>query len=165
MDDRDVLLAVAEISAAFAGFATIAAVFGSRSDQDVDSHVLARFRTLLIYSLSAIVLCFVPFIPFWYGYSAESTWYISSWFLAATVTGINIAMTFLSREASGTTSRLIVVPWVLAAWAPVLLAGLGLGGFGRASGNYLVALLIVLLSAATAFIFVIASVLTKSRKH
>ena len=165
MDDRDVLLTVAEIATAFAGFATIAAVFGSKGDQDADPRVLARFRTLLVYSLSAVVLCFVPFIPLWYGYSAESTWYISSWLLAGIITGINIAMTFVTRESTGTSSKLMLVSWVMAAWAPVLLAGLAIGGVGRTPANYLVALLIVLLLSAAAFILVIASVLTRPREH
>ena len=165
LDDRDVLLTVAEIATAFAGFATIAAVFGSKGDQDADPRVLARFRTLLVYSLSAVVLCFVPFIPLWYGYSAESIWYASSWLLAAIITCINIAMTIATREVASATSKLILIPWIFAAWAPVFVAGLSLGGVGTTSGNYLVALLIVLLLAVNAFILVIASVLTASREH
>ena len=165
MEYRDVLLTVAEIATAFAGFATLAAVFSSRRGEAVDSKILARFRTLLIYSLSTVVLCFVPFIPLWYGFSAESIWYASLWLLAAIITCINIAMTIATREVASATSRLILIPWIFAAWAPMFVAGLSLGGVGTTSGNYLVALLIVLLLAVNAFILVIASVLTASREH
>jgi hypothetical protein len=167
LEDRDVLLTIAEIATAFAGFATVAAVFSDKVDDATSANVLARFRTLLTYSLLTIVLCLAPFVPHWYGHSTETAWRISSWFLGALVSIVNVAMAFITREARPNVSKLpyiaAYIAWALAAWVPVLLAGMSIAGVGRVSANYLVALVLVLLLAGVAFILVIAAVLKSSR--
>lgn len=164
MEDRDVLLTVAEIAAAFAGFATLAAVFTSGREHDSEEQVAVRFQALLVYSLTTIGFCFVPFIPLWYGYSSESIWYISTWLLAIGITCINVWMALRNRAAVAMTSNLLLIPWISATWAPVVIAGLSLLGVGSNAANYRVALLAILLFSASAFVRIIASLIPISRE-
>jgi hypothetical protein len=164
LEDRDVLLTVAEIAAAFAGFATLAAVFTSGRGHDSEEQVAVRFQTLLIYSLATIGFCFVPFIPLWYGYSSESIWYVSTWLLASGIACINIWMALRNRAAVAKVSKFLLIPWILAVWAPVVVAGLSLIGVGTNAANYRVALLATLFISASAFVRVIASLSPISRE-
>jgi len=164
LGERDVLLTVAEIATAFAGFATLAAVFTGRSEHDRNEEEFsALFRTLLLYSLVTVGLCFAPFVPQWYGTSAQSSWYFSSWILGFTIAGVNLWLFRRNRAGYAQLHWLTPTLWGALAWSPVLFAGLAIGGIGSAAGNYLVALLITLSLSAAAFVRVIASSLAGSR--
>lgn len=165
LEDRDVLLTVAEVAAAFAGFATLAAVITNRREHDSDEEVAVRFQTLLIYSLSTIGFSFLPLIPPWYGYSSESTWYVSIWLFGTSIACINLWMALRYRGTVATVRRRVLIPWVLAVWAPVLLAGLGSAGIGTNAANYRVALLATLFISAAAFVRVIGSMIPISPKR
>ena len=165
MGERDVLLTVAEVAIALAGFATLAAVFTDRTERHTDTDLFANlFRTLLLYSLATVGLCFVPLVPRWYGSSAETSWYVSSWILGVSIAGIDIWLSRQNRAGYSQLHWLTPVLWAVLAWCPVLFAGLAIGGIGSVAANYLVALLMSLLLAAGAFVRVITDALAMSRK-
>ena len=158
MGERDVLLTVAEIAIALAGFATLAAVFSRKfENQNEAEEFSSLFRTLLLYSLTTVGFCFVPFIPQWYGSSAGSSWQLSSWTLGLTITGINLWLVRRNRPGYSHVHPLTLAFWVSLSWLPVLFSGLAIAGIGSAGGNYLVALLVTLSLSTAAFVRVILS--------
>ena len=73
-ENLDVLLSIAEISVAFAGFSGIITAVVGRDGSDWDQGNLSRFRLMIFSSLSAIVASLLPFAFFlnsdninWYG--------------------------------------------------------------------------------------------------
>ena len=62
IDDLDVLLSVAEISVAFAGFAGIITAVTGRTGGGWDPANLTRFRLMIYSSLSAVVTCLIPYV-------------------------------------------------------------------------------------------------------
>ena len=61
-ENLDVLLSVAEISVAFAGFAGIITAVVSNNSNGWDPGNLARFRLMIFSSLSAIIASLMPFV-------------------------------------------------------------------------------------------------------
>ena len=159
MEAPDLLLTIAEVAIAFAGFASLAAVVSTRSEKMKTLNAI-RFRSLLMYSLTTVALCFIPFVPRHYGFSESVSWTISSVLLIAFVTLVNLALTRLSGGVNPSgLPRLYIIMWVIVAWIPVGLASLNLVGVGDYVGNFVVALLAMLLSSALAFMRVIISML------
>jgi len=62
VENLDVLLSVAEISVAFAGFAGIITAVVGRSDGGWDPGNLTRFRLMITSSLSATVMSLMPYV-------------------------------------------------------------------------------------------------------
>ncbi len=62
VENLDVLLSVAEISVAFAGFAGIITAVAGRSDGGWDPGNLTRFRLMITSSLSATVMSLMPYV-------------------------------------------------------------------------------------------------------
>ena len=60
--DLDVLLSVAEISVAFAGFAGIITAVTGRTGGGWDPGNLTRFRLMIYSSLAAVVACLMPYV-------------------------------------------------------------------------------------------------------
>ena len=80
MDESELLLTIAEISVAFAGFASLASIFGRRSGRDdarVDS---GRLLNMLTTSLTVTGLALVPFVPILLGLPSRWVWGISGGF-------------------------------------------------------------------------------------
>ena len=62
IENIDVLLSVAEISVAFAGFAGIITAVAGRSDGGWDPGNLTRFRLMITSSLAATIMSLMPYI-------------------------------------------------------------------------------------------------------
>ncbi len=73
----DILIGIAEIGAAFAGFPALAAVFGHRSDPSAQ-HDIERLRTVVYSSLFVVIAAFVPILFGRYGLSDSAAWRVSS---------------------------------------------------------------------------------------
>ena len=163
MEARDLLLTIAEVAIAFAGFASLAAVVSTRSEK-MKTLKAIRFRSLLMSSLTTVALCFVPFVPPYYGFSESASWTISSVFLVASVTLVNLALTRISLSGGLGVNptglpRSYIIMWATLAWIPVVLASLSVVGVGDYVGNFVVALLAMLMTSALAFMRVIISML------
>ncbi len=74
MEESELLITVAEISVAFAGFASLASIFGQRAGQD-DARVDAgRLLNMLTTSLTVTGLALVPFVPMLLGIAMRWVW-------------------------------------------------------------------------------------------
>ena len=118
MEDRDLLLTCAEVAVTFAGFASLVALFGSRSSRDglhIDGN---RLRTMVVCSLLVVALALFPFVPLRYGLSQATVW----------------------RVASG--ALLLATIWltlrILRDYSAVRNAGIRLGRFIRVLNSFLV---------------------------
>jgi hypothetical protein len=81
-DHAGLLLAIAQISIAFAGFSGVIAAFSKfRLHQDV---TVFRVRLMVGASLSGLLFSLLPFVPMQYGASETASWRIAAGFMAAT---------------------------------------------------------------------------------
>jgi len=74
VDHGDLLLTLAEISVAFAGFSGVVAVFGRRDPSSWSFADRFRFFSLVESSLSLLLLCILPFGLFSFHITDESVW-------------------------------------------------------------------------------------------
>jgi hypothetical protein len=81
MESSDVLIVVAEVAVAFAGFSGLLAAFTRRVGRSRTSEEFAALRTMLDYSLGTIFCCLFPFLPHTAGFSGAELWRVSSAFL------------------------------------------------------------------------------------
>jgi hypothetical protein len=84
VDPQSLLLTTAELSAAFAGFASLVGVFASRRQGAVSDEISDFLRSLLDYGLLAIWGCLLPFVPMLAGAGDAAVWAVSSGVLGLT---------------------------------------------------------------------------------
>jgi len=92
MDESELLLTVAEISVAFAGFASIASIFGRRSGHDdarVDS---GRLLNMLTTSLTVTGLALLPFVFILMGLRDRWVWGAAGLFGVAAIVSFGPAI-------------------------------------------------------------------------
>ena len=78
MVESEILLTIAEVAIAFAGFASLVAVLGQRSSHD-DPRVLGtRMRGMILFSLLAVAFSLLPFILYRFELAESSMWRLSS---------------------------------------------------------------------------------------
>ena len=98
MENEDLLLTIAEVAVAFAGFASIVSVLGRRSS-DTPEHINAlRMRGMILSSLLAVAFSLLPFLLHGYGLTGGVLWRTSSAVLLLASTGL--AYSILSRIAA-----------------------------------------------------------------
>ncbi len=78
MSESDVLLTIAEVAVAFAGFASLVGVLGQRSSADDPRVIGLRMRAMLLSSLMVVAFSIFPIILTRYGASPDLTWRTSS---------------------------------------------------------------------------------------
>ncbi len=76
-DNLDVLLSIAEISVAFAGFSGIITAVAGNKNSRWDAGNLSRFRLMIFSSLSAIVASLLPFVFLLNSNTINWTWCVS----------------------------------------------------------------------------------------
>lgn len=157
IDAGDVLLSLAEIAVAFAGFASIVAIFQRSSDQDGDAFDVFRFWVMLEFSFAALFFSLFPLLLGFLGLSVAVVWSVSGGGLIAFVFahGVFTSRLIGRREpavVSSLTRALSAVANV--AFATILLTqALNIVGvFGRSFAPYLAGLLLVLFGAALNFV-------------
>ena len=77
MEYQDLLQTIAEVAAAFAGFAGVISVFG-HSRESEHSWSIPGAHTIIEASLFTILFAFLPFIVHGFGAGSQATWRISS---------------------------------------------------------------------------------------
>jgi hypothetical protein len=85
VSESELLLTSAELSVAFAGFASIASILGRRMSKDDPRVDAGRLLNMLTVSLSLTVLALVPFLPMLLESSPRWTWGVSGAVGAATL--------------------------------------------------------------------------------
>jgi hypothetical protein len=154
MEETDILLTVAEIGVALAGFASLAAILG-RKHKHTDPMVNAiRLRGLLDAGLSTMLLAVI-------GVLIALAWQVASVFGVLIVSTLGIAAykrENLRRHLPGYRKRIAFVMFTMlaAAFAGFAITGLGLSGeYGF--HVYFGILCLLLMICCTMFVLVIAS--------
>lgn len=78
MERADILLTIAEIAVAFAGFASLVSVIGAgKSERRAVAHSIL-FRTMVLMSLMVVALALIPFVTHSFGVKAVDSWRAAS---------------------------------------------------------------------------------------
>lgn len=78
----DVLLTIAEVAVAFAGFASVVVLFQHREPSNWPPAIVVRLRTMIEGSLAALFSALLPFVLHHLGLAGQSLWATSSLALA-----------------------------------------------------------------------------------
>jgi hypothetical protein len=162
LNEFDLLLVIAQLAVAFAGFASIATALrdGTRAHAFVDA---GRLTNMLIVSLCTALLSLAPTIPRLLGYPEPMVWRSSAVVALMSIVlfapGI-VRRTLRMRLHSGFNVVTNGVNMALAALAAVvfLICALNLAGT-RPSATYVIGLLLMLLICSLVFFRVISSLL------
>ena len=100
MDHGEILLTLAEVSVAFAGFAGVVAVFGRREPGTWSFLDRVRFFSLVHASLSAFLHCIVPFGLLAFQLTEAVVWRWSSGLFVVNVTAATVLLLGRIRAAS-----------------------------------------------------------------
>ncbi len=87
MEWADLLLTIAEVSIAFAGFASIVAVLGRRDGGGWPTEDVDRFWVMIEYSLGALFFALIPFALFHLGVREPALWKLASALIAVFLLG------------------------------------------------------------------------------
>ncbi|HET9949994.1 MAG TPA: hypothetical protein VFQ22_13815 [Longimicrobiales bacterium] len=164
MPESDVLLTIAEVATAFAGFASLVGILG-RGGSAADPRILSlRMRAMLLTSLIVVGFALLPVLLALYGADARPDWVLSSAALAA----VNLAYDFWLRGAiraagrAGLTptrfQRLVIIPTLLLTSVAVTLF-LVVNLVLARPANYVTALLLLLFQSGFAFALIVFSFL------
>ena len=74
MDDLDPLLTIAEVSVAFAGFASLVTIVVRRDVQSGTDGNIVRFKNMIYMGLASILFALLPFAPLYFEIESESVW-------------------------------------------------------------------------------------------
>ena len=74
----DLLLVIAQMAVAFAGFASLASVLGERNNLDDRRVDAGRLKNMLVASLATAMLALVPFLPVLFGGTENLVWQTSA---------------------------------------------------------------------------------------
>jgi hypothetical protein len=152
MEGSDTLLTLAEIAVGLAGFSAIVVIFKRRDAGTWLATDADRFHGMIVHSMVAALLCFVPAAVAVFSDAPRTIWALSSGLLGVQV----LAHTLLVLRLASTSgpSRLAVA---LGGGAVVVLQGLNvLGlGFDREPGPYVLGVLWHLVHAGILFVMLV----------
>ena len=162
-NEFDLLLVIAQLSIAFAGFASLASALGDRNHRDETRVDAGRLINMLVVSLCTAMLALVPFIPTLFGFVENLVWRFS----AATAFGTLVLFapgvvmrTKRMKQYAGFNNPSNAVNFGLAAIAAF---GFSSCAFGlpalKPSASYVAGLIALLLICAIVFFRVITSLL------
>jgi branched-subunit amino acid transport protein AzlD len=156
MKGSDVLIVIAEVSVAFAGFAGIVAVFRQRDLVEWAPLDAARFRFMVECSLMTVLFALLPFVFHHLGASPTATWSACSGLMAAAVAGLlTIASLRMRRVRSQTPGFNAALMRCMQAVSLLTIALLVLNalriGFTAEFGPYLAALAWLLVASGINF--------------
>ena len=163
VENEDLLLTIAEVAVAFAGFASIVSVLGRRSSDTPEYINALRMRAMILSSLLAVAFSILPFVLHSYGLTGGMLWRTSSAVLLLASTGL--AYSILSRifavPATATRRTWIAVVVFATLASTVLTAGANaLGATGTsAAAVYLTSIALLLFLAGFVFSFILISFL------
>lgn len=158
MVGSEVLLTVAEVAVALAGFSSVVAIFVRRESGSWTGPDVLRLWQLIIYSLAAVFFAFFPFLLFYCGLTTTDIWIVSSALLGGFIT-VNTAGALVTalrvwRQDRAAFNGTILATVVFLAVVAVSVQVLNVQGviFKHSLGGYLVGLIWLLL--ASGFFFV-----------
>jgi hypothetical protein len=155
---HDTLVALAEVSAAFAGFSGIVAALGYRSPSEWPASARFRFANLLSVAVAASLLAFLPIVLAYFAISDSAVWAWSSAALGLFCVGF-----FTLRVRRGISiirdKSEQLNPWMGFAWV-IGIGGVALGQLAniatmptpRASALYVAGILVLLTLSGLQFV-------------
>jgi hypothetical protein len=165
--DADLLLTIAEVAVAFAGFASLVSVLGRRYSRDDPRLDGLRLRGMLLSSLIVVAFALFPFLPMRFGVTDAEVWRISSGTYFAT--NALLVLPFarrtrrLAQEGVGEPPSLYLFYFVVEVVVSTLLVVVALGFFPRfASSFYITGLFVGLSEAGITFFRVVSSLTADS---
>ena len=166
MEYSDLLLTVAEVAVAFAGFASIVGVLGQRSASSPRRLNAFRMRVMLLHSLVVVAFSLVPFLIHSYGVQEETVWRASSGLYVITSVLVVVPMARRLRALrldaiSGSRVGYVVGPLIVLELTLSLGNALGLTQ-QAAAAVYLTVLALRLFLSGLAFSLLIFSFITPS---
>jgi hypothetical protein len=158
MTNADLLLTIAEIAVAFAGFASLVSVFSSSRSEKRALAQSILFRTMVLMSLTVVAFALVPFVTHGFGVPPSVSWRLASGlFLLGGSFGLYTGIRYLVNARSVTgpmkgATRLIVMVDVPAFFALSMLTANTFGlSVAFASDAYVAALLLYLFGSGVSF--------------
>jgi hypothetical protein len=158
MENSDLLLTIAEIGVAFAGFASIVSVLTADKSERRALGQSILFRTMVLMSLMVVAFSLLPFVTHSFGVRPPASWRVASGvFLCVGSFGLFTATRWIRNARSAAdpirgTARLVALVDIPALVALVLLAASTLGLSGPySSDSYVAALLLFLLGSGVCF--------------
>ena len=160
-ENLDVLLSIAEISVAFAGFSGIITAVVGRDGSDWDQGNLSRFRLMIFSSLSAIVAALLPFAFLLNSENINWVWCVS--LLGVYLLGFTIywirTLILARRNLNNYVSSLVSALAILA----TLIQFIALAGFINPDlGIYFLGVFYLLIQTCIAFIRLVTEAILKS---
>jgi len=159
LQGADVLLTIAELAVAFAGFASVVVLFQHRDPRQWPPAVVVRLRTMIESSLATLFSALFPLILYHFGLSGGMLWTACSLLLALSLAATSaviwrrsrgpLARGDLSRPFSATVFAITVLVFV------VLLLNAGEVLFHQSFGPYLLGVSWHLVFASLMFLRVV----------
>ncbi len=163
MQDSDLLLTIAEVAVAFAGFASLVSILGQRSSQDDLRVSSVRMRAMVLYSLLVVAFSLSPFVFNRYGLQDETVWRVSSALFAIAVVAVEVWLIrqVIRLHALSKRSRpvLVIVIPTLSVASVTLLANATIVPSSLTAAVYLTGLGLLLFLAGLVFWLILFSFL------
>ena len=166
LSEAELLPTLAEISVAFAGFASLISVLGGISSREKMAANLWRLRGMLETSVLTLVFSLAPFLPAKFGASTDT-----SWRMAAAAFSVAILARIAFRIYARNNPSLInpIVAWCIGGLqllaALLLLSSAVWLPFSMVVGAYHLLLFLVLFVSAYLFVLVAISVLAPTESE
>lgn len=163
MNEFELLLVIAQLAVAFAGFASLASAFGDRARPEETRVDAGRLTNMLIVSLCTGMLALAPTIPALFGVAENLLWRSSAVVAVLTMalfTPGAVMRTRRMKQYAGFNNPSNVVNFALAAVAALgfILCASGIPALNP-SASYVAGLIALLLICAIVFFRVIVSLL------
>ena len=162
MPESDVLLTIAEVAVAFAGFASLVGVLGQRSSADDPRVIGLRMRGMLLSSLMVVGFSIFPILLAAYGASPDRIWLASSVVLLGVTAGYYWWFVRALQSLAGlptTRFQSVVVMPTLVTVMFSLCGALFANVFFASPAVYLTALALLLFQSGFAFSLIVFSFL------
>lgn len=163
MDGSDVLLAICEVSIAFAGFTSIVGVLGQRSTGHWNAEDSFRLWLMIESSLATLFFSLLPFSLHYFSLAETVVWGVSSGvmatFLIVHLIIVSPKLRVLDREGQWSTRRFepITGAIMIAILLVLSLNALDMG-FHRSFGAYLLGLILFLGLASMHFVALLVAI-------
>jgi hypothetical protein len=152
-DQTTILLSLAQLGVAFAGFAAIVVLFGRSDGGRWKGHDRAdRFHGMVVHALVAVLFCLMPLIIDAFTPRPEAVWRIGSALLGAEIVAHATAVLMMASTIGGRARGVVAFGYVVAVQQFMNVTGVG---FDRAFDAYLVGVVWHLLMSGALFLMLI----------
>ncbi len=168
LNHTELVLTIAEVAVAFAGFSGLVGILGRSGSRDSDVAQAFRLRGVILTSLLVVAFSLVPFVAHGLGLRVVAAWRISSVLFFLAGGGISVYALVEIRRALRAQSPMppALRPRLAGSFGPAILAEASLAAIAiglvgpRESGFYVAALCLYLFAGGFIFVEMLFSYLT-----